>query len=94
MENTEISPPSGYSLEYDLMTVERWRSENTLYSLTVYKIPPWNGSKAKYVFASGSTLYFKLDNLSTIEYNETEKNGKSLILLEIFNMNMLMMVIV
>lgn len=72
-KNTEISPPSGYSLEYDLMTVERWDAENTLYSLTVYKIPPWNGSKAKYVFASGSTLYFKLDNLSTIEYNETEK---------------------
>ena len=72
-KNTEISPPSGYSLEYDLKTVECWDAKNTLYSLTVYKIPPWNGSKAKYVFTFGSTLYFKLDNLSTIEYNETEK---------------------
>lgn len=72
-KNTEISPPSGYSLEYDLMTVEHWYAKNTLYSLTVYKIPPWNGSKAKYVFTFGSTLFFKLDNLSTIEYNETEK---------------------
>lgn len=74
LTNATVPPPDGYELEYDLKTAEQWQAVNAITTDSkIYRIPPWSGNRAIYLFSYGSATYFKTQPLSILKYSDDDK---------------------